>query len=166
MQFDLKKFYETAKRPYDVQFELDLSGREFYGARLPKPVEAQFTAAVTAEGVLVTLKAEAEVHGECAWCLDPVRQQCAVNTEWSVRERDLDDPDFELPLDEKGKLDVDEWLYQEFTFEIPTVLVCSADCQGLCPECGSKKGACTCHKAEEEGQPLDARLSILKSLLN
>ena len=166
MQFDLKKFYETAKRPYDAQFTLDLSGREFYGAALPQQVSAQFTATLTAEGVLVTLKAEAEVHGECAYCLDPVRQQCAVNAEWIVRERDLDDPDFELPLDEKGKLDVDEWLFQEFMFEIPTVLVCSADCQGLCPECGNKKGACTCHKAVEDGAPVDARLSILKSLLN
>lgn len=167
MQFDLKKFYETAKRPYEAGFSLDLSQREFYGASIPQPVQAQFTAALTAEGIRMTLKAEAEVHGDCALCLDPVRQPCAVATEWIVRERDLTDPDFELPLDEKGKLDVDEWLYQEFTFEIPTVLVCSADCQGLCPECGNKKAACTCQKADETGDaPVDARLSILKSLLN
>ncbi len=166
MQFDLKKFYETAKKPYEARFTLDLSGREFYGARLPKPVDAQLAAALTETGILLTLKAEAEVHGECALCLDPVRQQCVVNAEWIVRERDLDDPDFELPLDEKGKLNVDEWLYQEFAFEIPTVLVCSADCQGLCPVCGNKKVACTCREAEESGPVVDARLSILKSLLN
>ena len=33
------------------------------------------------------------------------------------KERDLDNPDFELPLDENGKLDVDEWLGQEFLFQ-------------------------------------------------
>ena len=86
--------------------------------------------------------------------------------EWTVRERDLDDPDFDLPLDEKGHLDVDEWLCQEFMFQIPTVLLCSADCPGLCPRCGKKMAECTCPPAEAEAEPADARLAILKSLLN
>ena len=33
----------------------------------------------------------------------------------------------------KDTLDVDEWLNQEFMFQIPTVLLCSPDCAGLCP---------------------------------
>ena len=33
----------------------------------------------------------------------------------------------------KGHLDVDEWLAQEFMFQIPTVLLCSADCRGYAP---------------------------------
>ena len=79
---------------------------------------------------------------------------------------DLDDPDFDLPLNEKGHLDVDEWLCQEFMFQIPTVLLCSADCPGLCPRCGKKMAECTCPPAEAEAEPADARLAILKSLLN
>ena len=89
-----------------------------------------------------------------------------VDTEWTVKERDLDDPDFELPLDEKGHLDVDEWLSQEFMFQIPTVLLCSPDCAGLCPQCGKKKAECTCQPAEPTEAPVDTRLAILKSLLN
>ena len=78
----------------------------------------------------------------------------------------LDDPYFELPLDEKGHLDVDEWLSQEFMFQIPTVLLCSPDCAGLCPQCGKKKAECTCQPAEPTEAPVDTRLAILKSLLN
>lgn len=88
----------------------------------------------------MTLRANASVHGECARCLDPVIREETVDTEWTVKERDLDDPDFDLPLDEKGHLDVDEWLNQEFMFQIPTVLLCSADCAGLCPVCGKEGG--------------------------
>lgn len=87
----------------------------------------------------MTLRANASVHGECARCLDPVIREETVDTEWTVKERDLDDPDFDLPLDEKGHLDVDEWLNQEFMFQIPTVLLCSADCAGLCPVCGKRR---------------------------
>ena len=80
---------------------------------------------------------------------------------------DLSAKDFaDLPLNEKGHLDVDEWLCQEFMFQIPTVLLCSADCPGLCPRCGKKMAECTCPPAEAEAEPADARLAILKSLLN
>ena len=74
--------------------------------------------------------------------------------------------EFDLPLNEKGHLDVDEWLCQEFLFQIPTVLLCSPDCPGLCPRCGKKMAECTCPPAEDEAAPADARLAILKSLLN
>ena len=66
----------------------------------------------------------------------------------------------------KGHLDVDEWLNQEFMFQIPTVLLCSPDCAGLCPQCGKKKAECTCQPAEPTEAPVDTRLAILKSLLN
>ena len=165
MLFDLKQYFDTGKRPYEAAFTADLSTRQFFGAAISQPVQAQFAATPCDEGVVVILKAEAEVHGECARCLDEVRLMCTVAAEWTVRAKDLEDPDFELPLDEKGKLDVEEWLFQEFTFEIPTVLVCSADCQGQSPACGKKAAACSCPKADED-EPVDARLSILKSLLN
>ena len=64
------------------------------------------------------------------------------------------------------KMDVDEWLNQEFMFQIPTVLLCSPDCAGLCPQCGKKKAECTCPPAEQTDAPVDTRLAILKSLLN
>ena len=114
----------------------------------------------------MTLRANASVHGECARCLDPVVREETVDTEWTVKERDLDDPDFDLPLDEKGHLDVDEWLNQEFMFQIPTVLLCSTDCAGLCPVCGKKKAECVCQPTEQAEAPIDTRLAILKSLLN
>ena len=45
----------------------------------------------------------------------------------------------ELPFDENGRLDVRELCYQELVMEVPTVLLCSDDCAGLCPICGRRK---------------------------
>ena len=62
--------------------------------------------------------------------------------------------------------DVDELIFQELVLEVEPVLLCSPDCQGLCPVCGTPKAAgCTCCKAEDAA-PADARLSILKQLLH
>lgn len=104
--------------------------RDFAGAQIPQPVTVYFDAQIDGSEVWLNLRAKAMVHGECARCLDPVVQEETVEAEWTVKEQDLDDPDFELPLDENGKLDVDEWLGQEFLFQIPTVLLCSAGCPG------------------------------------
>ena len=166
MQFDLRKFIATGTQPYHAEFPRDLSARDFAGARIEQPVTASFTAEPDGDEVRMTLRAKALVHGECARCLDAAEREETVEAEWTAKERDLDDPDFELPLDEKGHLDVDEWLAQEFMFQIPTVLLCSADCAGLCPVCGKKKAECTCQPAEHAEAPVDTRLAILKSLLN
>ena len=166
MQFDLRKFIVSGTKPYVAEFQCDLSAYDYAGARIPQPVTAVFDAQTDGDEVQITLRAKASVHGECARCLDPVTREETVDTEWTVKERDLDDPDFELPLDEKGHLDVDEWLSQEFMFQIPTVLLCSPDCAGLCPQCGKKKAECTCQPAEPTEAPVDTRLAILKSLLN
>lgn len=166
MRFDLRKFIAVGNQPYHAQTECDLSERDFAGARILHPVSICFDAVPQVGEVHLTLRAKALVQGECARCLDPVEFEETVDVEWTVREKDLDDPDFELPLDDKDRLDVDEWIFQEFMFRIPTVLLCSADCEGLCPDCGKKRAACTCRKAEGEQPTADARLSILRSLLN
>ncbi len=168
MQFDLRRFIAAGSTDWSRDFACDMTGRDFAGARIPEPVQAHFSA-VGGEGELrLALRASAWVDGECARCLDRVSFPVEVSAEWTVRERELDDPDFELPLDEAARLDADEWLYQELLFEIPPVLLCSDGCQGLCPQCGRRRPCtCACPEADKPAGTLpDARLSVLKSLLN
>ncbi len=167
MLFDLKKFFGAGVSPAKQEFQADFSDCDFSGATIKEPVTVSFVAERSAETVYVTLEAEASITANCARCLDVIEQTEKIQVEWSLKEGDLSDPDFELPVDEKGKLDIKEWAYQEFMFEIPTVLVCSADCEGLCPVCGNKLADCTCHTdTAADAAPLDPRLSVLKSLLN
>ncbi len=167
MLFDLKKFFSAGISPDKREFQADLSDCDFSGATIKQPVTVHFVAERLGSEVVLSIDAEALVTANCARCLDEIEQTEKVCAEWQLKEGDLEDPDFELPIDEKGKLDVKEWIFQEFMFQIPTVLICSAACDGLCPVCGKKVADCTCHSADEEdAAPLDPRLSILKSLLN
>ncbi len=168
MLFDLKKYFGAGASPDEREFTADFSDCDFSGATIKEPVAVHFVAERTAGEVILTLTAEAIVTANCARCLDTIEQAEKIQVEWALKEGDLTDPDFELPVDEKGKLDIKEWTFQEFMFEIPTVLVCSTDCEGLCPVCGKKVADCICQAAEADAAapPLDPRLSILKSLLN
>ena len=166
MQFDLQGFLENARVPYQVHFMADLLQADFTGFQLAAPAECDFSATPTDDGAALLLCVKAQIKAECARCLEPLRRDYAFQREYLVRQRDLEDSDFELPCSEKGSLDLEELVYQELIFEVPTVLLCSPDCQGLCPVCGKKKSAgCTC-RAEESAAPADARLSILKQLLS
>ena len=118
------------------------------------------------DGATLLLCVRAHIDAECARCLEPLTRDYDFTREYFVRDRDLEDPDFELPCNENGCLDLEELAYQELIFEVPAVLLCSADCQGLCPICGKKKAAgCSCQPADNAA-PADARLSILKQLLS
>ena len=166
MRFDLNEFLTSAQKPYTASFSMDLSGRDWPDYQVPAPVAGTFTVNRTLEGAQISLEAEAAVEAECARCLAPVHETYQIAQQYTVRPRDLEDPDFELPLDEDGLLDVEELVYQEILLTVPRVLLCSPDCLGLCPICGKRKAAgCTCQPADEAA-PADARLSILKQLLS
>ncbi len=165
MRFDLKKLLLRGPDHVREEFTADLSGRDWPGYRVSQPVSALFEAWVQGSEVFLELQATAELSGECARCLDPVKQECSLTRSWKVKEHDLVGED-ELPVDERGVLDLDELLYQELVLEAPPLLLCSEDCTGLCPVCGRKKSeGCLC-QPEEELPAADARLAILKQLLN
>ena len=153
MQFDLRKFIATGTQPYHAEFPCDLSARDFAGARIEQPVTASFTAEPDGDEVRMTLRAKALVHGECARCLDPVTREETVDTEWIVKERDLDDPDFDLPLDEKGHLDVDEWLNQEFMFRSPRCCFAAPTAPGFAHSAVRKRRNAPAHRQSRPTPP-------------
>lgn len=166
MQFDIRNFLQSGRKPYSSAFSTPLAGYEFDGFVLSGPAACAFSAAPVMEGAELTLQVSADISAECARCLAPVREHYEFTRSYLVRQRDLEDPDFELPLNEEGCLDTEELVFQELVFEVPRVLLCSADCIGLCPICGKKRAAgCSCQSADDAAPP-DARLSILKQLLS
>ena len=166
MQFDLLKFFRTATKPYLSEFAVDLSGQDFPGYQVPEPAKARFEARIEGDLLRMELSVGAEVTAECARCLEPVRELFSVEKTYALKERELTQEDNDLPIDLKGVLDLDELVYQELVLQLPTVLLCSPDCLGLCPVCGKKRGAgCTCQESQDS-PPADPRLSILRQLLN
>jgi uncharacterized protein len=166
MHFDLKSFYERAREPFQKKFELDLSHADFRDYRVPDPVACVFMADVVSDGVQMELEIQVTVQAECARCLTAVENSYDIRRSYLVKLSDLEDPDFELPLDAGKKLDIDELVFQEIILEVPRTFLCNPHCLGLCPICGRRKlDGCMC-KTAEDSAPVDARLSILKQLLS
>lgn len=168
MQFDLKQFLRTGRVPYSAALERDLSGYDWPGYEPVGPITGEFFAALDRDGkAQLQLALKAEVTAPCARCLAPAFYSCSIERGWSVRPADLESDELELPISEKGMLDIDELAFQELVLELPTVLLCSPDCQGLCPVCGQPKAAgCSCCPAGPQEPAANQGLAILKELLS
>lgn len=163
MILDFRRIFSCYDAPITREYLQDLSGEDFPNYTVPKPVRVCFSAVLEESAVHLTLVITAEVHAECARCLDPIVREFRVEREFYVREMEWLQEDQELPFTQDGRLDLRELAYTELVLEVPSVLLCSENCEGLCPVCGCRK-PCAC-KHETNG-PVDERLSILKQLLN
>ena len=133
--------------------------------------DARVTGALTdnAGYMRLTLQAELGYHGECARCLAPVDGVFSLDFERTVTtEGTLSEDCPEELVDEYvvlngSELDVDEALREELMLGFPMRLLCSEDCEGLCPTCGKprREGACGCAVRE-----IDPRLAILKTFFD
>ena len=117
----------------------------------------------------LTLKAELPYVGECARCLDEVRGvfsldfERTVVTEGLVSDERLEESVDEYIVADDGKLVLDDAVREELLIDFPRKLLCSDECEGLCPKCGKpkKEGDCGCVTKE-----IDPRLEVLKKLLD
>lgn len=116
----------------------------------------------------LTLKAELPYVGECARCLDEVRGvfsldfERTVVTEGMVSEERLEESVDEYIVLDDGNLELDDAVREEFLIDFPRKLLCSEDCEGLCPKCGKpkKEGDCGCVIKD-----IDPRWAVLKKYL-
>ncbi len=162
MLIDVKKIFDTYTEPVCVSASEDFSEDDFPGYKIAEPADIQITVILHNRLVELSIQVKTQIQYECARCLEECTRPIEVERVYTIRQADLQDPDAELPFTPEGCLDVKELAYDELLLEIPTVLLCSDDCAGLCPVCGNRK-PCSCR--HETSDPVDERLSILKQLL-
>ena len=147
---------------------------ESFSPRLPAGVEPKGDARVAGEvtdraGYMrLVLTVKVPYQTLCARCLDPVTGTFEVSLERTVAdEKTLSEKQLEENVDEyaiirEGMLDLDELVEEEVLLSFPMRVLCSPDCEGLCPKCGKPKrlGDCGCNLNDP-----DPRLAVLGTLL-
>ena len=133
--------------------------------------DAHIVGEITDEAVYMRLTLEASLpyRGECARCLAAVEDTFRLQFERTVAdEKTLTDEQMEDNVDEyviihDGELDLDEELREALILAFPMRVLCSEDCQGLCPKCGKPRaeGDCGCPTRE-----IDPRFAALRALLD
>jgi len=142
-------------------------GIEVLGVAEGAPVELDLRLEAVMEGVLVTGSARAELVGECARCLDPIRDDVEARfQELYVYDDSGHDPDADEDSDvsrlEGDLLDLEPVLRDAVVLALPFQPLCEEDCPGLCTECGARLKDDPDHHHEAAIDPRWAGLAALQ----
>ena len=152
MKIDVYRLLNS-RETLQTELQFDYAAEDFSGFTLPAPVAVSLSAASPGQDTLqFALNVTGEMHSLCARCLAPVTAPLAFERQFACRAEDLEDPDFELPL-QNSCLDVTEWVRQELVLETPIALFCDPLCSLQAPDDGA---------AQPTGDP---RWQVLRDLL-
>jgi uncharacterized protein len=156
----------------DEGLDLDLDERvPFQSLDITAPVKAHLRLTRSGSDVLVAGETRGEVTLQCGRCLKefvlPV--ESALNTVYHPAETLKREEHYELRRDELDAgfyrndiLETDEVVSEQLLLNVPMKPLCSADCRGICPVCGTdlNAGDCGCG-----GGTKDSPFNSLKELL-
>ena len=139
--------------------------------RIVAPVELGLDIHKDKEKFRLAGTARTELELGCSRCLEPFRMP--VNSSFDLRylpaaemstedEREVQEEDVETSYYRDDQIDLNELLREQFYLELPMKPLCSEDCRGLCPQCGTNLNTGTCACAPEWEDP---RLAPLKGLI-
>ncbi len=133
-------------------------GGQTYGAG--GQTDARLDVSHTTTGHALRLRFGVELHGPCTRCLED------ANARVDVDAREIDQPggDEELrsPYLEENVVDLRSWARDALALALPTRILCTEECLGLCPNCGANLNEDPGHAHEPEPDPRWAKLSELK----
>ena len=164
MLVNLSNIFTRDETEKQLDTEFDFSAENVsYDAAFDKPVKASLFLKKGSGETFIKLTVQATARCSCARCLKLFEREFSLSQEFIVTPATLTDPESEIPVNSSNILDVKQLVLQELSLEIPAVLLCKEDCQGLCPKCGRpKEENCGCQLEER----VDPRLLILKQLLD
>lgn len=140
--------------------ELDIHGRKI-----------EFVKPIKYDGEIYKVDDDKFVHVDitfaykelCGRCLEPfVREDKTTLTGQLARQSDsIDDEQEEVVYYSDEKLDLTEDIINMIVLTLPMKPLCSEECKGICPHCGTNlnKGKCNCVVDD-----IDPRFAILKDL--
>jgi uncharacterized protein len=163
--FDLGRLSLSSGEGRRIEVAVNVDGFEFGGQEYVidrGTVEAVLDAArTTGSGYSLRLRFGARLEGPCVRCLESADRVVEVDA------REVDQPgageDLRSPYVHDSELDLKAWARDALALALPTRILCSEDCQGLCAICGENLNrAGDDHHHESEPDPRWAKLSELK----
>ena len=116
---------------------------------------------MTSGGYALRLRFEAGLTGPCMRCLEAAAPVIAVDA------REVDQPrdgeELTSPYVDHEELDLAAWARDAYALALPSQVLCTPECAGLCPECGANLNAAGPeHHHEAAPDPRWAKLRELR----
>ncbi len=165
MQLDFTKLLNFDHEVVNIDTHITFD--DFYYSTyqpLKNGVDVKGKAYCKADVVYLDITVQFDFFGVCDRCAEDFEREYSFDIHRIVVEQlQNEDDDFEeFVVVENCKLDLDDFVYQEIQLFLPQKMLCSEECQGICPKCGKNlnDGPCDCKK------DVDPRMAALLQLLD
>ena len=148
-------------RHLDLNVRLDdiMLGGQRYAAG-PKSVPVKLDVNRMAGGYALRLRYALDLVGPCMRCLEDASHSVRIDV------REVHQPsggeDLDSPYVDGDELDLAAWARDSLVLELPTQIVCTEECRGICPICGENLN--TAEPGHEHERAPDARWSKLSEI--
>ncbi len=163
MILDLEPIFNTEGMVKQFDYELDLSEQELNGSKpFASPVKISGHAGNYTGIVELHATADFVLDTACDRCAKPILLPLATKIFHTLVTSLNDETNDELLLVNELRFDLDALITEDIFLDLPSKLLCSEECKGMCPKCGAdlNAGSCSCEKE------VDPRLAALKQLLD
>jgi uncharacterized protein len=126
------------------------------------PLQGEFRATRTGEGIYLSGRLNSLIETECTRCLDTVHVPISFQLDDLFYYPPSSAPPGELSVGEEGIIDLAPLIRELSLLEIPMQVYCREGCKGICVQCGKNlnEGPCDCVFDD-----VDPRLAALRQLL-
>lgn len=162
MIIELKQLFDIVDESIKFDYPMDLSDYELFSIYpfiTPVNVKGEF---LNRAGIVtLTYTASFTLRLNCDRCLESFEREFCNSSEQILVTRLSTDNDEYLLVD-NYKLDLNELCLSDILLNLPSKLLCSRDCKGLCSKCGANLNQTDCLCVKKE---IDPRLAVLGELL-
>jgi uncharacterized protein len=161
-QFDVGTLRLASGEARALDFEVPVAELSFGGQTYSAGgyADALLDVSRTTTGHALRLRFGVELHGPCTRCLEDANARVEVD----AREIDQpgDAPELRSPYVADDVVDLGAWARDALALALPTQILCSEDCRGLCVSCGANLNEDPDHGHDPEPDPRWSKLSELK----
>jgi uncharacterized protein len=140
--------------------DVQLAGQR-YGAST-QSVPVRLDVARMPGGWSLRLRYSVRLVGPCMRCLEEAERELSIDAR-EVDQPGVGDEELASPYLTGDDLDLHAWARDALVLELPTQIVCSAECRGICPICGENLNqAGPEHEHEKAPDPRWSKLSEIR----
>ncbi|MCI8403743.1 MAG: DUF177 domain-containing protein [Clostridia bacterium] len=166
MTIDVSTILKEIGGRIELDGEVYLSDTDFLGElyHFDKPLRIAGHISNTGSCLILTAECTGYVNTRCARCMKDITVPVEFEIDESLAQDDgKESYDDDVILFGDVNIDIDDIAADNFLMNVEGKYLCSEDCKGLCPKCGSdlNKGDCGCNS-----ENIDPRWSALIDIMN
>lgn len=164
MKIDLTNLFNGSKNEISINHSFDMSDL-IYSSYTPikDAVTVKGKLFSKADVVYLDINIAFTFNGFCDRCAEEIVKNFSFSVKKIVVEELQNENDDDNYIVVKNRvLDLQELVNEEVSLNLPTKILCSDDCKGLCPQCGANLNVSKCDCKKD----VDPRLSALLQLLD